>query len=594
MRYNNVFVAKLNKYKILKSIVFLLAVTIGSKQLYGAPASNTTLLVKANNAFTDKEYDKAIKLYRKIIRKNKKDYNAWNNLAASYFHSGLPRRALRYFKYTENKTNLKSFNYFYQGLCYDALEMRSKARIYFKKAAHYLDSYGARSMFELGVTDYQRKKKEKAAHWLNLYVQRFPRGKYYQDALYILQSIRQGRHLKEVKGIERPNMNDALYKYNKLSLYPIPHYWATQIGFESNDIELQEKNDDGTFHKRQDSQQFILANAGIGVGPIQKAKGTVWAGYTYRQFWGTNTDRINTYFDDPGDFEYQPFRPDLLERHHQLYTDARIELPWKLFAGAYGRLEYARIGSRLYTGPEIQSIDPSVLEISNTSLLIPWIGYAWTPNMRTIAYAYFRKEVNLESPEFSVQSYTFQADSSEQVPISLGLKHHASIPKYNLDIEAEAYSYNFIANDPWLDFNKLGGSLSIEHQIMPRLYINAKGGYYQDSYALEILRIGTCDKKVDITTGDQDNANSENRQFQSCKRTDGGYSIKLGAHWNYSQFHRIEGNFTIIDNSNPNQPEFDSHQTTYMLIATMAFPSVTRVDRIINRFADNTFTKAIQ
>ena len=75
-------------------------------------------LARAQSEYKKANFDKAIILYRKYLRKRPKDYNTWNNLAASYFHAGLPTRAARYLKLVEKKTTQKSYNAYYSGLSY--------------------------------------------------------------------------------------------------------------------------------------------------------------------------------------------------------------------------------------------------------------------------------------------------------------------------------------------------------------------------------------------------------------------------------------------------------------------------------------------
>ena len=66
--------------------------------------------------------------------------------------------------------------------------------------------------------------------------------------------------------------------------------------------------------------------AGAGVGPWRLKDLTYLAGYTYRQYWITNGDRLKEWLDDPADLPYFPLRSDLLERHHQFYLDLRDDL----------------------------------------------------------------------------------------------------------------------------------------------------------------------------------------------------------------------------------------------------------------------------
>ena len=117
------------------------------------------LLKNGEEAFNKQQHDIAVDNFSKIIKSNKKHYDAATWLGVSYYLVGIPKRALKYLKHAEKNTTLKAFNNFYQGLCYDALRNRDEARAKYQVAANTspknTNSY--RSMFELGVTDYNNK-----------------------------------------------------------------------------------------------------------------------------------------------------------------------------------------------------------------------------------------------------------------------------------------------------------------------------------------------------------------------------------------------------------------------------------------------------
>jgi tetratricopeptide (TPR) repeat protein len=547
----------------------------------------------AREAFAAGNYDRAIDLYREVVRLNPKDYDTWSQLAAAYFHSGLPRRALRYLKMSEKLTNLRSYNLLYQGLSYQSLGLMEKSRLYLKNSAQFPDQFGARSMYELGVMDYKNHNKERASYWLNLYIQRHPQGEFRSGATKLLGSIRSGKQISVAQTTDQPDLETALFKYNKLSLTPSPHYWFSQIGGAYRQNTLYEKNDRGDFKKGTYPYEALLASAGIGIGPIKKEEGTVWAGYNYLQAWNTENDRMQTYLDEPSDIAYQPFRADLMERRHQLYADVRREFPYHIYAGAFARIEFARIGSSLFGGPEIQSFDPEVQSISDTTWFIPWIGYSWNTNMRTFAYLYFRKEVNSEIPDFSNKSYNFEVNSGDAPPLSLGLTHDMEFPKFKTEATAELYSYEFIANDPWLDYSREGVNFTVEHQVIPQLFIVLSGGFYQDTYIETILKNGSCEA-TNIDGSAALTLAAPRSDPRPCLRDESGRMFRIATHWNFTQFQRIGGEFSYISNQNPRQKEFETTELSILGTATMAFPSVKRVKKFSNRFADQAFTKKAQ
>lgn len=553
-----------------------------------AQATPQVDLVKAQQYFAKSKFDKAIKYYKRYLRKNKQDYEAWAQLGASYYHTGVPRRGLRYLKMAEAKTPNKAYDFFYQGLCYDAIGDRENARESYKKSANFPSLYGGRSMFELGVTDYKNQEQEKSYHWLALYVNRYPKGRYRNEALRILNALRQGIYLDNVSGVKKPDANKALYKYNKLSLMPTPHFWLARIGsFYQQGTHWEPKSSGGITQKGH-STTAITADATAGIGPIKKEQATVWAGYNYKQQWYTEAERINEFTED-FDLSYQPFRPDLLEREHELYFDLRRKFGQKLLLGVFSQLAYHRLSTSLYTGPETETFDLEVQDISDTTLFIPWIGFSYDQNHRTLIYLYFRKEINSDSPDFSNKTYNFSSNTGD-IPLSFGLTHTMNIPKYKTDLNLELFKYDFISNDYWNDYVRIGFNASVEHQVLPRIFIQLLGGYYQDSYIETILRQNTCETALKT----EDNTSSTAPSYHHCDRNDSGYMITAKGYWNYTQFHRISAEIQFIENQNETQQEYSTSDMKIIVSANIAFPSVKRVLRFSKRFADSALTKSPQ
>jgi tetratricopeptide (TPR) repeat protein len=539
----------------------------------------------AKQAMAAKNYDAAIDLYRQHLRLNKNDYDAWAQLGAAYYHTGLPKRALRYLKTSVKRSSLRSFNFYYQALSYAALDSQQKSVGYYELASAYQDTYGGRAMFELGVTYYNQEDGVRARHWLNLYLQRHPNAPQRDVAIRLIKNIDEKRFIPLTDGNDRPNMENSLYRYNKLSLFPSPHYWFAQVGGLFDYKESMEVQDKGAPVSQASLQQAILVNAGIGVGPYRDGKSTIFGGYTYRQNWFTDPERLETYLEDPLDIEYQPFRPDLLERRHQVYGDFRRLIFADLYLGLFGRIEFARSGSQLILVQEDENIPLRTVKIADTTLLIPWIGYAWTSQMRTLGYFYFRKQVNEDAPDFSNKTYSF-LDGEDSPPISLGLSHSMSFPEERLEVNLEIFRYEFIYNDVWQDYTRLGALLALEFQLIPTIQLRALGGYYMDDYIHDWPRIGSC-SSIKPTDGSL----SEGADVSRCIRQDEGILGQVGASWNYSQFHRISADLVYVVNENPYQTEFDESKVTATVTLSIAFPSIKRVFRYIDRFGDSAFTK---
>lgn len=591
----------LNLLIILASIAGALA---RGQPLYAAPAApgarpqvNVNLAALARQKFTQKKYDEAIDLYRKHLRRAPRDFNAWNQLGASYYHTGQPKKALRYLKHVERKTIDKSYNYYYQGLCYTAAEQPGKAKEYFAFAAsRFQDEYGSRATFEMAAIEYKAKNKNRATYWLTLYMQRFPQGVYRPQTQRMLQSLQQGVWLEGVEGVEKPDMERALYRYNSLSLMQYPHYWYLQGGFRTDEITGQEPaGANGGLKANGRRDMAATLNSGIGLGPWRDGPMTAFGGYTYRQTWITDEDRINEYADSPGDFEYFPLRGDLLERRHQFYGDFRRDFAKIFYVGFFLRWEFARIGSTVFPSPDDSELR-KVLKISDTMNLIPWVGASFIENMRTLFYVYLRKEVNEDAPDTSNKSYDFGTNGGTPA-ISLGLSHDIDFPEIPLSLGIELFRYEFIYNDFWLDYERLGGIFNIEHELLPRWFIEASVGYYQDSYILQRFKQKQCSSDlVGLPVGgtappSADTGDAAEPTVTKCWRDDTGLLYSAGVYWNWTQFQRFALTLQVTENHNAEQKEFETSKQTIAASFTMAFPSVKRVVRYVDRYADSAFTK---
>lgn len=547
--------------------------------------------------FREKKYDEAVELFRKHLRRAPRDYGTWNQLGAAYYHTGQPRKALRYLKQVERRTIEKSYNYYYQGLCYTASEQPDKAKEYFHFiAARFTDEYASRATFEMAAIEYNSMNGRRAYSWAQQYLQRYPNGVYRPQAQRMLQLLAQNDFSQKFEGIEKPDSEAALFRYNKLSLHPTPHYWLVDFGWQYIDIAGQEPAPQGGIKPRNNQSMAALINGGIGIGPLKQGEVTLFGGYNYRQKWLTDAERLETYAEDYGDIGYFPLRGDLLERRHQFYGDFRRELGKSLFFGVFGRYELARIGSTLFPGPEDAELQ-KVLKISDTSLVIPWIGISYLGNMRTLAYLYLRKEINEDSPEHSNKSYDLgiePGDEGGEPVLSFGLSHDIESPSTKTNFNIEVFRYEFIYNDYWLDYKRTGFFLSAEHELLPRWYIYGLGGYYRDEYILSRLKLAACGTQPKSTseTGQASPLpTSTPTRANECPRTDTGSLLQAGVWWNWTQFQRFSADIQMVENKNADQQEFEESKMMVQFQYTMAFPSVKRVARFVNRYADTAFTK---
>lgn len=517
---------------------------------------------------------------RKILRESKKNYQAWDLLAVSYFHSGLPKRALKILRFSEFKTKNQDYNSYYQGLAYNALKNTKNARKYFQKVAVSRSNYAGPATFELVVSYYNSRKRQKAMEWVQYYLSKFPNGRYVSKALKIRDNLVEKKFNKKIEGIAKPNMEKALFRYSPLSLMDDPHFWYLNFG---GDIKLEtgkELTTDGNLKDRNDQIFKLNLKAGFGLGPVREKSITAFGGYEYAQYWYSTDERLNFFIKEPS-FDYFPFRPDLMVRDHKFYGDLRLELTDHWFSGAYIEYKLSTLGWSL-GGPEEINISESSTLIRNDNAFIPWTGISWNKNSRTLFYLFFKKSVDEIEPELSSKSYLFDGAPA----LSLGLSHTSSFPNTKTTLYAEFFLYEFIYNDPYKDFNRLGGFWVLSHVIFPTLEIDISFSYFQDNYIEARLKPENC-----RSTPTSDNNNSSNLQIVKCPVTQVGYMIEPQLNWAYKQFYKFFTKFQFVSSNNENIEELAYTQTNFMAGITIAFPSVKRITRYGERFSDKSLTK---
>ena len=163
-------------------------------------------------------------------------------------------------------------------------------------------------------------------------------------------------------------------------------------------------------------------------------------------------------------------------------------------------------------------------------------------------------------------------------------------PEYRTKVDIQAFRYQFMYNDYWLDYDRLGAIVGAEHEFLPRLFVHAIVGYYNDSYPLPGYKQGGCS----YVPRDLSSDTGESTDPDKCIRKDTGLMYQAGVYWNYSQFSRLELMATYIENQNPGQRVYDSTNLSVLLTGTVAFPDVAKVLRFTDRFADTAFAKQAQ
>jgi hypothetical protein len=538
----------------------------------------------AQTEFAKGNWSTAIAFYRKHLRSVPSDLQAWNQLAAAYYHSGQVKLSLETLRRVEKSTPDKSLNYFYQGMCIAILGSNKDAVKYWEYASNWNDEFGARATFELGISGIQDGEIAKARQWFQLYNQKYPRGPDNKAAKDYLKAITDGKKPENVKGFERPDPESTIYKYHPWSLFPVPNFWEIYTGVASVEHTgyqpgaLEPGSRSGTLERRHEQDTNLLVNASIGFGPVRKDSNTSFAGYSYKQNWLTQPDSIQTWGSEGFSLDAFPIRGDLMERTHQLFGDFRRQASANLYMGAYARISFSRIGSSFFPSPDDSSLRVVTPHI-DTKLVIPWIGWSWNQTNRTMFSLYLRKEIHNQSPEHS--NKTFDISSSSGMPaLSFGASHGIEFPAKRVEMTFDVYQYEFIYNDLFLDYTRRAALASAEYNIYKGLGASVILGYYQDNYKLPSIKTGSC-------TGATD---SENPAPVACIRSDIGNMLQVNVYYERSQNLRFDVSYLMVENSSA-QKVYSENTNTISAGLVWAFPGTRRVAKMTRRFSDAAFTK---
>jgi len=532
----------------------------------------------------------AIPSLTKRLQKNRFDFVSWHRLGVAYYQSGYPAKAIQPLLYSAGKIRESSLNSLYLGLAYEATGKNSSARYWLTRAAGYADESASKALFELASLEYRTRNAERAITFFKSYTQRFPAGAYRAPADKLLAAAQAGRYSDPAPGIEKPDLERLHYRNNPRSLFDYPHFWFVQTGFMylMSDYKDPTGYSDGpALEAKSDNEYGLTANAGVGVGPWREGTRTASGGYLYRQTYYTTDTRLQQFLDDPFNTRYFPFRFDLLKRRHTLFGDFRGKLTDRFDGGVFGRYEIAKIGSEFFSGEEEGDLRSS-LNINDTSILIPWISSSFSEKSRTTAYMYLRKEINLETPDLSNKTYDLLGGSGSPA-FSVGASHSQSLMDNQLNLSAEIFHYDFIFNDYWMDFSRLGAFAEADFRINSSFSLNGLAGFYQDHYSLGRARLnGRCNTSSVASPG---STTTTPAAPTLCMRNDSGIVVQGGIRWNIKDDTQVSTSALYVANDNSTMQEFAFDQIKFQIAVTRAFPNVQRVERLSERFADYVFFK---
>ena len=571
------------------AIIGIILITLSS--LYGTAIAQESIHKKAlkyskslkagKKAFQNKDYVRAQKHFRHHLRRYKKDYDSWNYLAASYYHLGLPKKALRYLKYIYKKTKLKSFNLLYRGLALKALKKNPLAIKTLKRAIDFHDSYSELATFELALLHYHAGNISEARKWGKIYRKRHSKGMYAAKAKQMLDSIDLGQQLKDLEGVETPNLTESKFKYHHLSLFNFPHFWMLQVGNEAFDF-TGKRPDSGRKLTDHRNQVFgLLSNFGLGLGPFRSDLLSFWTAYTYMQKWLTNTGRVRLFIDEPSDIKYFPFRFDLLERTHRLSSALTFKPHAQANLGLYGEMAYRVMGSNQFSDPDGFSALKGTIPLSYSLLMIPWIGVSYLTYFRSFVYAYIEKTVDISDSDFS--NVTFGRSGSSLLDyfyLSWGGRQIFNLKEYDLSLELDVFMTQYLFNDYWLDFTRLGGAAKLKMGILSKIYLAGRFGYMIDTYATDIIKLGECSHVIGEDSG------LNKKSPMTCDRIDTAIMYEFSGSFDLSPTKRIELQVVRVENVNYILQEYQRRETKFKLRLTFAFPSARKTLSYVDKFSD--------
>ena len=138
-------------------VLVLVAVVPGSACADSSQPStdDSSLLSLAQEEFSKQRYAESLQYYRRYLREKPSDQDAWIRLAATYYHTGQAKQALTYLRRAKSSVRLKPFSLYYQGLCFDALGQRFRAKRYLNRVVKLDDPLAEDALFELASLEFE-------------------------------------------------------------------------------------------------------------------------------------------------------------------------------------------------------------------------------------------------------------------------------------------------------------------------------------------------------------------------------------------------------------------------------------------------------
>ncbi|RYZ90767.1 MAG: hypothetical protein EOP04_02820 [Proteobacteria bacterium] len=242
----------------------------------------------------------------------------------------------------------------------------------------------------------------------------------------------------------------------------MPHLWFYELGYNYARGERANPgyNNGAIVEPNKAYEQYKLqAQVGFVLGPFKGANTQSHAGYIYSQDWYSDSERMETYMDEPSDIQYFPFRPDLMERRHRLFVETMGTRGAFTFGG-YGHWTYIRAGSDLFPAPERPEIRKS-FDIGVETLFVPWMEWLYLPQHKLRFYLKFFKILNREQDDYSYKSYNLSS-TSESPFFSYTLQHESRFNLLDAKLKEEIFYHRLLYNDYWESHTLAGGSAQLQ------------------------------------------------------------------------------------------------------------------------------------
>lgn len=561
------------------SVCFLLTLRPAEAQ-----SQDSNLLKRGQEDFSKQRYQEALNTFRDYLRQKPQDQDAWVWFGAAYYHTGQPQAALNTLQKAKPSAELKPLTRYYIALSHDALGHQVKARKLLAQQARSKDALAEEALFELSAIEFEDLRGPASVKSAEEYMKRYPKGRYQKQVGAMLEQDASGVGHADVPGTKRAQYKQDFFREHPLSLVSLPHLWFYEVGYDyvrGTRSNPGYKNGLPSVQTGVAYEEYkLLAQAGLVLGPFRGKGTTSYAGYVYSQNWLSDSERMQTYFDDPGDISYFPFRPDLMERDHRLFVETMGSRGSFNF-GAYGHWIYSRAGSNLFPAPERPEIRKS-FEVAVKTLFVPWVEWQYHPQHKARFYLLFKKELNREQPDYSFKTYNLSSSNNQDPFFSFTLQQHSEFPRfYDLKLKAEVYRHEFLYNDYWESYASTGLAGLAQITLANHYLLSARFALESQDFSSNVIRNDSCsDKGGEYNPFDYD----DEKPAVTCARLDKITKFGLGASYINDNSQAFSLVFNYWDRKNDKLVVYDESKTEILFVFTHAFPTLDGIDHFIEPF----------